>query len=378
MLTIGVLGANGFVGSRLVEMFHLGAEFRVVPIAHSVSGLARVARFSVNWRIADATDPVALAAAFDGCDTIVHAIAGSLESIIMSPRATLQACRVAGVRRVVYLSTAAVHGQDVEPGTDEDSPLHTRHPVAYNNAKVLAERAFLAQHWRFGIELVVLRPGIVIGPRDVWITGIAHAIANREAVLAGGGAGYCNTIYVDNLVHAVRCGLHSDTDGGVFLVGDAETITWRALYRRVGEMLGHRGEFPSVPSPPIQAVGFDLIDALKTIPGVQNVLDRTSPAPKLWARRQLSAIAAIRRAMRTAYQPPTANPWRTRAAAVPMVSLETALLHRCRHAFSYAKARTQLGFLPPVSIEEALARCAGWLDFIGYRSEQDTKGPGTG
>jgi nucleoside-diphosphate-sugar epimerase len=366
MLSVAVLGANGFFGSRLVEVLHLTREHRVVPIAHSISGLARIARFDIDWRVADATDAQALTVALSGCDIVVHAIAGSLESIVKSPHATLQACKAAGVRRVVYLSTASVHGQDPDPGTDESSPLHTRHLVPYNNAKVISERAFLAQHAAFGVQLVVLRPGIVFGPRDVWITGIARSIVDGSAALVGGGDGWCNTIYVDNLVQAVRCAITTEANGGVFLVGDAQTITWRELYQRVADVLGHRRPIRSVPAPPLKRGGFDAIDAIKAIPGVQTLLDHTPAAPKLWARRHLEAAARVQRAVRGAYNNPAADPWRGRSKPTPEVSIETALLHHCRQRFSYDKARVGLGYTPPYSLNEALEFSAAWLEFIGY------------
>jgi 2-alkyl-3-oxoalkanoate reductase len=366
MKRVAVLGANGFFGTRLVEMLHLAAEAHVVPVAHSVSGLARVARFALEWRIADATDPAALKTAFSGCEVVVHAIAGSLDSIVRSPRATLEACKAVGVRRVIYISTASVHGQDVAPGTDERSPLHTRHLVPYNNAKVVAERAFVAQHVAFGIELVVLRPGIVFGPRDVWVTGIARSLIDRNAALVAGGVGWCNTIYVDNLVHAVRCAMTANANGEVFLVGDAEAITWHDLYARVASAMGLELTVASVPAPPMRPAGFDSIEAVKSLPGVQRLLDHTPKAPKAWARRQAEAIVRVRQAVRSAYRGPEIDPWRARPANVPGVSVETAMLHSCRHRFTYEKARSGLGFVPPVPLDAAIERTAGWLEFIGY------------
>jgi 2-alkyl-3-oxoalkanoate reductase len=366
MLSVAVLGANGFFGSRLIEVLHLTRQYRVVPIAHSISGLARIARFDLDWRVADATDPRALSAALSGCDVVVHAIAGSLESIVKSPHATLQACKAAGVRRVVYLSTASVHGQDPEPGTDEASALHTRHVVPYNNAKVIAERIFLAQHAAFGVQLVVLRPGIVFGPRDVWITGIARGIVDGSAALVDGGEGWCNTIYVDNLVHAVRCAFTAEANGEVFLVGDGQAITWRALYQRVADLLGHRAPIRTVPAPNLAKARLDAIEAIKAIPGVQALLDRTPASPKLWARRHLEALARVRQAVRGAYSNPSTDLWRGRSRATPEVSVETALLHRCRQRFAYDKARVGLGYTPPYSLDEALQLSAGWLKFVGY------------
>ena len=63
-------------------------------------------------------------------------------------RAGLSRSQDAGVRRLVYLSSASVHGQAPAPGTDEESLFETRQPIAYNMAKAWAERAYRpARQW---------------------------------------------------------------------------------------------------------------------------------------------------------------------------------------------------------------------------------------
>jgi nucleoside-diphosphate-sugar epimerase len=365
MLKVGVLGANGFVGSRLTEIFHLNNEFEVIPIAHSFAGLARIARFAPNWRIADATNPVELAEAFRDCDVVVHAIAGSLESIVKSPKVTLEAIKRARVGRLIYISTASVHGQNPEPGTNENSPLHTKHAVPYNNAKVLAERFFIANYKSADVKLIVLRPGIVFGPRDVWITGIGRALAEGSAYLVDGGVGYCNTIYVDNLVHAIRCSITATINGEVFLVGDSEVISWKELYGKVAAALGYADEIPSVNVPHNSASGISAIDRVKLVPGVQEILDRIPRRAKAVGRIPFEIVSEVQSGVGRALNKKPQNHWVRRERLQPKVSEETAELHRCRHHFDYSKARQLLGYIAPVSLEEGIRRSVGWLEFIG-------------
>jgi len=56
--------------------------------------------------------------------------------------------------------------QAPEPGTDERSPLRTDHSALVNNAKVRAERTLMKLRANGKTELVMLRPGIVYGPRS--------------------------------------------------------------------------------------------------------------------------------------------------------------------------------------------------------------------
>jgi uncharacterized protein YbjT (DUF2867 family) len=141
--TTAILGASGFVGSRIVEMFHLGGLADVRPVARSMGSLARLSRFNLDWRLADALDQEALLKAFTGCETVIHANAGDPATIRDSVTPVYRAAINAGVRRLIYLSSAAVHGQAPLPGTDEESPLIRRQPIAYNSAKAWAERRLL-------------------------------------------------------------------------------------------------------------------------------------------------------------------------------------------------------------------------------------------
>ena len=119
MMNVAILGANGFIGGRAVEMLHLEGLAEVRPVVRSAASLARLSRFDLDCRLADAFDRSALRAAFAGCEIVVHAVAGDRNTILGTLSSTYQAAQEAGVRRLIYLSTASVHGQAPRPGTDE-------------------------------------------------------------------------------------------------------------------------------------------------------------------------------------------------------------------------------------------------------------------
>nr|HMN30237.1 NAD-dependent epimerase/dehydratase family protein [Caldilineaceae bacterium] len=239
MIPVAILGANGFIGGRIVERFHLSGLATVRPVVRSMSGLARLARFDLEGSVADALDEAALRHAFAGCSVVIHAVAGDPAVILGTLAPVYRAAQAAGVRRLVYLSTASVHGQAPAPGTDERSPLSENQPLAYNRAKVRAEQDLLKLRERGQVEVVLLRPGIVWGPRSVWIANFAAALLAGEAYLIDRGQGICNSIYIDNLVHAIYQALQAPgVDGEAMLVGDDEQVTWADLYRPVAETLG--------------------------------------------------------------------------------------------------------------------------------------------
>lgn len=355
-----VIGAAGFVGNRLVETIHLDGG-AVVPVVRTPARLALPARFAVNWRLGDALNVRSLAEALRGCDTAVHAALGDPSQIERMPAIFAAAAAQAGVKRVVYLSTASVHGQAPEPGTDEGSPLHTRHRLDYNNAKVRAERSFFRACRRHRLDGFALRPGIVYGPRSRWIADSAQDLREGRAWLVAPDGGICNAIHVDNLVAAVRAALHAPSrDAGAYLVGDEETVTWRDFLERIAAAVG---------------VGMDTVTVFPRPPAAPP--DRKPRLAKWIFRPALRPLfplvpAGVKRtgkvvlqAMQSAPPPPA---WRLRDPAGPRLTEELCLLQQCRWKLPHARAAQRLGYRPPLRFADGMARSLAWLAFAEGRT----------
>lgn len=359
-MKIAVIGAGGFIGSRIVEHLHLGTRHAVVPIVRAPSRLALPARFALPWQIGDALDSDSLTRALTGCDAVVHAALGDPRQIEAMPAILTQAAARAGVPRVVYLSTASVHGQAPDPGTHEDTPLHTRHALDYNNAKVRAERAFFLAAHRHELAAFALRPGVVYGPRSRWIADAAADLRFGRAWLFREGDGICNGIYVDNLVSAVAAALVAPAEaGGAYLVGDQETVTWREFYEAIRSGLAldptvlHRVDQPPV-FPRSAAVQ---ITRLVGHPGVQRLLPLVPGRLKQVAKRLVAAAQAPAR--------PAA--WQLPEVPGPRITEELALLQQCRWKLPHERATERLGYQPPVPFAEAVRRSLSWLAFAEGR-----------
>lgn len=358
---IAVVGANGFIGNRVVEMLHLGGEHEVRPVVRRTSGLALASRFGIAGRVADALDAGALADALTGCDIVVHALAGDRGTIVRSVPSVYKAAERAGCRRIVYLSSAMVHGQAPPPACDETAPLSRKQPIPYNNAKVVAESLLFGLRRSGQVEAVALRPGIVYGPRSQWIGGLADQLLCERACLVDGGTGICNAIYVDNVVDAIiRCFDAPQADGEAFLLGEPDPPSWHEFYARVAEALGvDMGKVPYL--------GFAV-----PRPGVKDRIDRLRQSAPV--RAALGALpASLSRGLAAFWEASGALP-SAPAASGPQPTLEMAMLHRSRHVPSWAKAREMLGYEPPVPSGEAWRRTLSWLDFAGYRNVDVTDG----
>lgn len=360
-MKIAIIGANGFIGSRMVEVFHLGGRHTVAPVVRKPSSLALPARFDIDWRIGDALDVRSLTASLSGCDAVVHTALGDPRQIEQMPRVLCTAVAAAGIQRVVYVSSASVHGQAPPSGTDENSPLTTEHAMEYNNAKVRAERLFFKECNRHKLTGFALRPGIVFGPRSRWISDLAQDMREHRAWLLNDGAAICNSIYVDNLVHAVAAALAAPREaGGPYLVGDAEPVTWADFYKAVADNLGiDQRSIHRLTTLPIFRHSFhDRVGNLVASPAVQTVLP-TVPSPvKRFAKKLVAAATA---------EPVRPSAWRLPETPQPRITQELALLQQCRWKFPHVKAAHKLGYDAPVSFSEGMRRSMAWLAFAEGR-----------
>jgi nucleoside-diphosphate-sugar epimerase len=356
-MKIAIIGASGFVGLRLVERLHLEGKAELVPIAHAYRSLAVLARFALPWKVADATDPVALADALTGCDAVVHAALGNAPQIVAMAEALYPAAQKAGVKRIVALSSAAVHSLTPLPGTDEATPILTRQKSEYNVAKARAELALDRARQNGTVELVQLRPSIIHGPRSRLVADIAGQLLAGTAYLVGDGSGICNAIAVDNLIDAIWLALTTpDADRQTFLVNDREAVTWRDFYGAIASATGtDLTRIHSIVAPDFKDNASEKLARLAAKKSVLSVMPAIPRRVKRLAKAAASAWA----------EPAQPAGWCLAPGPQPAITEEMCQLQSCHWRFPTAKADKILGFAPTVSFGEAMRRTGAWLQFAG-------------
>jgi dihydroflavonol-4-reductase len=167
---------------------------------HLVRALER-AGHEVGREWVDVRDGVALERAVRGCDAVVHvaalysftASAAEIEAVnVAGTQNVIAACRAAGVRRLVYTSSAATCGP--VPGraaTEEDRPPRWELAVPYKRTKLAAERLVFAAA-RDPLEALAVNPTTPIGEGDQTPTPTgrmvrAIACGRYRATLRSGG-----------------------------------------------------------------------------------------------------------------------------------------------------------------------------------------------
>lgn len=235
-MKILITGANGFIGSRLAASL-LNDQHEVRGLVRRTSNLKLLDGLPVELAYGDVAEPDSLIAAAEGVDVVIHT-AGAVtdwgefdyfKKINLGGTQNIaRAAEGAGVKRLVHISTVAVHGFDVRHAAEEH-PKPDSYVAVYCSTKRMAEdwlREFIPQT---SMEVAIVRPGNVFGPHDEkFIAPYLDFIEKGGFLYVNGGKSLTCPTYIENLVYGIQlAAFHPAAKGETFLITDGLDIDWR-------------------------------------------------------------------------------------------------------------------------------------------------------
>jgi CDP-glucose 4,6-dehydratase len=223
-----VTGAHGFVASHLTAaLLERAGAVRVLdrpePRLTDLGGPRRSGldllgvRAEVEVVEADLVDADGVTAAVDGCDAVFHLAAQTIVGVARGePRETLEvnvrgawnvfeACRAAGVDRVVFASSDKAYGTSPELPYREDFPLRAAN--VYDASKAAADVIARSYAQAFGVPLAVTRFANIYGGGDLNFSrlvpeAVVAVLDGRPPVIRSDGSPERDFLHVDDAVEA--------------------------------------------------------------------------------------------------------------------------------------------------------------------------------
>ena len=321
-----VTGATGFIGANLVEA--LGQRgWRVRALHRAASSLKALAGLAYESAIGDVTEPASLAPAMRDVDVVFHVAAVAdywrsdpsrlMQVNVEGTRNVLRAAREAGVRRVVFTSSCAALGQPpFGQAIDERAQFNLRpDDFPYGYSKYLAEQV-CQEFVRAGLDVVIVNPAVVFGPRDVNLVSSSLVIAAARRGLPFALPGGVSAIDVADACAGHIAAAERGRTGERYIL-TTENLSYQQLFTMLAEVVGR-------------------------------------PCPRLILPRWVFRLAA-----------PMVGFARDRLGVRLPVSSEQVRFAAETFWFDASKARCELG-LTPRPVREAIQRTYDWYVAHGY------------
>lgn len=246
-----VTGANGFVGSHLVESL-LARGYRVRCMVRKTSDLAFIKHLSVEWAYADLCDGEGLRKAVQGAEAVCHCAALTraldeetfLRVNAQGAEALARACLEAnpGLRRFLFVSSVAAAGPSDGPDDVVDESRPPRPVTWYGRSKLAAEQALraVADEGDDRLPLTIVRPAAVYGPRDRDFHAYFRLIALHLNLQLGQGERHVSLIHVRDLVELLVRALEQGEAVGQTYFGCGPASTYGGLAETIARVLDRR------------------------------------------------------------------------------------------------------------------------------------------
>ena len=320
-----VIGGTGFLGREIVcQLLERGQKVRALCRQHGdVPPGAEIV-------IGDITDLGSLTKACAGVETVYHT--ASVPSIslqwkpfyeinVLGAQNVLDVCKVAGVHKLIYTSSASVtFNCKPQFGTDETSHYPDRWFAHYPHSKAIAEKMILdAGAAEPAILTCALRPHLIIGKRDRHLVPrLLQRAKSGRLFRVGDGTNLIDIIFVENaalghiLAAETLTNKDSPVNGNAYFLSQGEPVN---CWEWIDELLAMYG-----------------------LPRVKRSISFSAAWALGWALENIYKYARLK-----------GEPVMTRFLAAQLATT---------HYLNIAKAKKDFGYAPAVSMAEGMRRLA--------------------
>jgi len=257
-------GATGFVGNAVLNALHNRGCFV------TAMGRARpkLADSFVSCNLNNISD---YSAAFKTAEVVVHVAARAhvMKEVNADPltlyrevnsTATINLARQAaanGIKRFIFVSSVKVNGESTQPGAPFSFDQAPQPQDPYGVSKAEAEAGLRQIATETGMEVVIIRPPLVYGPGVKANFAAMMRLARKNLPLPLGAIhNKRSLVALDNLVDLIiTCIDHPKAANQTFLVSDDEDVSTTELLQMMTRAAGKKPRLLPVPVSWLQLAG---------------------------------------------------------------------------------------------------------------------------
>lgn len=244
-MKIVLIGASGFVGTRLLDLLKGSTEYELKNIDLLPSHF-----FNEITEIGDVRDVEQMKQKLNGANVVVLLAAQHRDDVtptslyydtnVGGMKSTLEAMEYNGIKRLVFFSSVAVYGLNKQ-NPNED---HQKDPFNhYGKSKWEAEQ--VVQEWyktHNDWNIDIIRPTVIFGERNRGnVYNLLHQISGGKFLMVGKGDNKKSMAYVGNIVAFVKYMIDNVKDGyNVFNYIDKPDFTMNELILHIEKVLKKR------------------------------------------------------------------------------------------------------------------------------------------
>lgn len=264
MKRILVTGADGFIGSHLVEnLLKKGYQVKAFVYYNSFNSWGWIDTFPKHIKdeieifMGDIRDPNGVKTAMENCDIVFHLAAligipfsyhspdSYIDTNIKGTLNILQAARQLKTERVFVTSTSEVYGTAQYVPIDENHPYQGQSP--YSASKIGADRIAESFYRSFNLPVTIVRPFNTYGPRQsaraIIPTIIIQLINNFKKIKLGNLSPTRDFVYVKDVINGfIEIAKSNKTIGEEINIATKSEISIEDLAKEIIRLINPKAE----------------------------------------------------------------------------------------------------------------------------------------
>jgi len=242
-----VTGGTGFIGGHLIKRL-LDDGFEVKALARNAEKAKALSAQGVEIVMGDMKERESFHGALSGCGVLFHL--GNVASWwlpdksdfikinVEGTRNIMEEALEAGVKKIVFTSSLAAIRQPKGQMSTEDLEHRGDFESRYARSKYLAEKEILKLYRDSILPVVILNPGVVIGPGDLKTFGrMLIEYVERKLKFIPFPDTFVPLVYIDDVIEAhVMAFQHGRNGERYIIVGD--NITIAGAFKVIEEITG--------------------------------------------------------------------------------------------------------------------------------------------